>query len=205
MTAAGSTLVLVRHGQSKWNLENRFTGWVDVDLTAKGEDEARSAGQRLTGLHFDQAFCSVLTRAKRTLDYILTETGQSDCSITCDAALNERMYGDLQGLNKDETVARFGADQVHQWRRSYDIPPPGGESLKDTADRVIPYYEARIAPLLRSGQNILVVAHGNSLRALVMALEGLSPEQILQFELPTATPRVYRLDENLRVLSAEMI
>ncbi len=205
MTAAGSTLVLVRHGQSKWNLENRFTGWVDVDLTAKGEDEARSAGQRLTGLHFDQAFCSVLTRAKRTLDYILNETGQSDCSITCDAALNERMYGDLQGLNKDETVARFGADQVHQWRRSYDIPPPGGESLKDTADRVIPYYEARIAPLLRSGQNILVVAHGNSLRALVMALEGLSPEQILQFELPTATPRVYRLDENLRVLSAEMI
>lgn len=205
MTAAGSTLVLVRHGQSKWNLENRFTGWVDVDLTAKGEDEARSAGQRLTGLHFDQAFCSVLTRAKRTLDYILAETGQIDCSITCDAALNERMYGDLQGLNKDETVARFGAEQVHQWRRSYDIPPPGGESLKDTADRVIPYYEARIAPLLRSGQNILVVAHGNSLRALVMALEGLSPEQILQFELPTATPRVYRLDENLRVLSAEMI
>jgi len=159
----------------------------------------------LTGLQFDQAFCSVLTRAKRTLDYILAETGQSDCSITCDAALNERMYGDLQGLNKDETVARFGAEQVHQWRRSYDIPPPGGESLKDTADRVIPYYEARIAPLLRSGQNILVVAHGNSLRALVMALEGLSPEQILQFELPTATPRVYRLDENLRVLSAEMI
>jgi len=205
MTEPRSTLVLVRHGQSKWNLENRFTGWVDVDLTAKGEDEARSAGQRLTGLHFDQAFCSVLTRAKRTLDYILTETGQSDCSITCDAALNERMYGDLQGLNKDETVARFGADQVHQWRRSYDIPPPGGESLKDTADRVIPYYEASIAPLLRSGQNILVVAHGNSLRALVMALEGLSPEQILQFELPTATPRVYRLDENLRVLSAEMI
>ena len=205
MTESRSTLVLVRHGQSKWNLENRFTGWVDVDLTAKGEDEARSAGQRLTGLHFDQAFCSVLTRAKRTLDYILTETGQSDCSITCDAALNERMYGDLQGLNKDETVARFGADQVHQWRRSYDIPPPGGESLKDTADRVIPYYEASIAPLLRSGQNILVVAHGNSLRALVMALEGLSPEQILQFELPTATPRGYRLDENLRVLSAEMI
>jgi 2,3-bisphosphoglycerate-dependent phosphoglycerate mutase len=186
-------------------LENRFTGWVDVDLTAKGEDEARSAGQRLTGLQFDQAFCSVLTRAKRTLDYMLAETGQSDCPITCDAALNERMYGDLQGLNKDETVARFGAEQVHQWRRSYDIPPPGGESLKDTADRVIPYYEACIAPLLRSGQNILVVAHGNSLRALVMALEGLSPEQILQFELPTATPRVYRLDENLRVLSAEMI
>nr|MBM3931967.1 2,3-bisphosphoglycerate-dependent phosphoglycerate mutase [Sphingomonadales bacterium] len=114
-------------------------------------------------------------------------------------------YGDLQGLNKDETVARFGAEQVRQWRRSYDIPPPGGESLKDTADRVIPYYEACIAPLLREGQNILVVAHGNSLRALVMALEGLSPEQILQFELPTATPRVYRLDENLRVLSAEMI
>ncbi|MFM8316886.1 MAG: 2,3-bisphosphoglycerate-dependent phosphoglycerate mutase [Bacteroidota bacterium] len=205
MTAPGSTLVLVRHGQSKWNLENRFTGWVDVDLTVKGEDEARSAGQRLTGLRFDQAFCSVLTRAKRTLDYMLAETGQSDCPITCDAALNERMYGDLQGLNKDETVARFGAEQVHQWRRSYDIPPPGGESLKDTADRVIPYYEALIAPLLRSGQNILVVAHGNSLRALVMALEGLSPEQILQFELPTATPRVYRLDENLRVLSAEMI
>mgnify|MGYP006284743669 CR=1 FL=1 len=191
MTRPGSTLVLVRHGQSKWNLENRFTGWVDVDLTEKGEDEARSAGQRLSGLHFDQAFCSVLTRAKRTLDFILAETSQSNCPITSDAALNERMYGDLQGLNKDETVARFGAEQVHQWRRSYDIPPPGGESLKDTADRVIPYYEACIAPLLRNGHNILVVAHGNSLRALVMALEGLSPEQILQFELPTATPRVY--------------
>ena len=205
MSASGSTLVLVRHGQSKWNLENRFTGWVDVDLTAKGEEEARSAGQRLMGLRFDQAFCSVLTRAKRTLDYILAEGSHCDCPTTCDAALNERMYGDLQGLNKDETVARFGAEQVRQWRRSYDIPPPGGESLKDTADRVIPYYEACIAPLLREGQNILVVAHGNSLRALVMALEGLSPEQILQFELPTATPRVYRLDENLRVLSAEMI
>jgi 2,3-bisphosphoglycerate-dependent phosphoglycerate mutase len=200
-----SILALVRHGQSKWNLENRFTGWVDVDLTEKGEDEARMAGKRLAGLHFDKAFCSVLIRARRTLDFILSESAQMNCTIACDAALNERMYGDLQGLNKDETVERFGAEQVHQWRRSYDIPPPGGESLKDTAERVIPYFETQIAPLLRDGQNILVVAHGNSLRALVMALEGLSPEQILKFELPTATPRVYRLGENLRVLSAEMI
>jgi len=200
-----SVLVLVRHGQSKWNLENRFTGWVDVDLTEKGEDEARSAGHRLIGMHFDQAFCSVLSRARRTLDFILAEIVQSDCPITCDAALNERMYGDLQGLNKDETVERFGAEQVHQWRRSYDISPPGGESLQDTAERVIPYFEAYIAPLLRDGRNVLVVAHGNSLRALVMALEGLSPEQILQFELPTGTPRVYRLGKNLCVLSAEMI
>lgn len=200
-----STLVLVRHGQSQWNLENRFTGWVDVDLTPQGENEARAAGQRLDGMHFDQAFCSVLTRARRTLDFILGEIDQRDCPVANDAALNERMYGELQGLNKDETVERYGAEQVHQWRRSYDIPPPGGESLKDTAERVIPYFKDKIDPMLRKGHNILIVAHGNSLRALVMALEGLSPEQILQFELPTATPRVYQLDENLGVLSAKMI
>jgi 2,3-bisphosphoglycerate-dependent phosphoglycerate mutase len=200
-----SRLVLVRHGQSQWNLENRFTGWVDVALTPKGEEEARSAGSRLTGMTFDRAYSSVLTRARHTLELILEVTGQQDCPVVCDEALNERMYGDLQGMNKDETVARFGAEQVQLWRRSYDIPPPNGESLKDTAERVLPYFKACIEPWLRQDQHILVVAHGNSLRALVMALEGLSPEQILQFELPTGTPRVYLLDRDLKVLSAEMV
>ena len=200
-----STLVLVRHGQSQWNLENRFTGWVDVDLTPKGREEAREAGIKLRGMNFDVAFVSGLQRAAHTLAIILEETAQTHCPVTADAALNERMYGDLQGLNKDETVAKYGAEQVHQWRRSYDIPPPGGESLKDTAARVLPYYKSSIEPLLRNGQNLLVVAHGNSLRALIMELENLSPEQILQFELPTATPRVYQLDSDLRILSAQTL
>jgi 2,3-bisphosphoglycerate-dependent phosphoglycerate mutase len=200
-----SRLVLVRHGQSQWNLENRFTGWVDVELTEKGKEEARNAGVKLAGMSFDRAFVSGLRRAADTLSLILEETGQSHCPITADPALNERMYGELQGLNKDETVARFGADQVHQWRRSYDVPPPGGESLKDTAARVLPYYKAMIEPLLRQGQNLLVVAHGNSLRALIMELENLTPEQILQFELPTATPRVYLLNHDLGIESAQTL
>jgi 2,3-bisphosphoglycerate-dependent phosphoglycerate mutase len=200
-----STLVLVRHGQSQWNLENRFTGWVDVELTPKGREEARGAGIKLRGMMFDFAFVSGLQRAADTLALILEETAQNQCPITADAALNERMYGELQGLNKDEMVAKFGAEQVHQWRRSYDIPPPGGESLKDTAARVLPYFKSKIEPLLRQGQNLLVVAHGNSLRALIMELENLTPEQILQFELPTATPRVYQLDSELRILSAQTL
>jgi len=200
-----SRLVLVRHGQSQWNLENRFTGWVDVELTEKGKEEARNAGVKLAGMSFDRAFVSGLRRAADTLSLILEETGQGQCPITADPALNERMYGELQGLNKDETVARFGADQVHQWRRSYDVPPPGGESLKDTAARVLPYYKAMIEPLLRQGQNLLVVAHGNSLRALIMELENLTPEQILQFELPTATPRVYLLNHDLGIESAQTL
>jgi 2,3-bisphosphoglycerate-dependent phosphoglycerate mutase len=175
-------------------LENRFTGWVDVDLTEKGKEEARAAGVKLAGMTFDRA-----------LTLILEEIGQNECPVTADPALNERMYGELQGLNKDETIARFGADQVHQWRRSYDIPPPGGESLKDTAARVLPYFRSTIEPLLRAGQNLLVVAHGNSLRALIMELEQLTPEQILQFELPTATPRIYLLNQDLGIESAQTI
>ncbi|MBX7093961.1 MAG: 2,3-bisphosphoglycerate-dependent phosphoglycerate mutase [Flavobacteriales bacterium] len=186
-----SKLVIVRHGQSAWNLENRFTGWIDVDITEKGEEEARNAGKQLKGMHFDQAFTSDLKRAQRTLAIILEELGQSAIPVTKNQALNERHYGDLQGANKAETAAKYGDEQVHIWRRSYDIAPPNGESLKDTADRVIPYFEKEILPLLKSGKNIIVAAHGNSLRALMMYIEKMTPEQILQVEIPTGTPKIY--------------
>jgi 2,3-bisphosphoglycerate-dependent phosphoglycerate mutase len=194
-----STLVLVRHGQSIWNKENKFTGWVDVDLAEKGISEAENAGELLKQYHFDEAFSSVLMRANRTLDIILKKIGQQDIPLTRDKALNERMYGDLQGLNKDDVRAKYGDDQVHIWRRSYDIPPPNGESLKDTAERVIPYFEANIAPKLKAGKNIIIAAHGNSLRALIMHLEGMSGEQILGVEIPTGKPRVYHLNDNLTI------
>ncbi|MGB0911674.1 MAG: 2,3-bisphosphoglycerate-dependent phosphoglycerate mutase, partial [Nitrospirales bacterium] len=161
-------LILVRHGESQWNLENKFTGWVDVELTLKGIQEAKDAGEKLRPYRFDQAFTSGLKRAQETLRLILEVTGQTDLSIERDLALNERMYGDLQGLNKSETVEKFGEAQVKIWRRSYDIPPPGGESLKDTAERVLPYYERRIHPEVLAGKTILIAAHGNSLRSLVM-------------------------------------
>ncbi|MBS1515397.1 MAG: 2,3-diphosphoglycerate-dependent phosphoglycerate mutase [Bacteroidetes bacterium] len=193
-------LVLVRHGQSLWNLENKFTGWIDIDLSTKGEDEAKESGRKLANFEFDIAFTSALTRAQRTLSIILEENKKLVTPIVKDQALNERMYGDLQGMNKDECRAKFGEDQVKIWRRSYDIPPPNGESLKDTADRVLPYYHDKIEPLLRDGQNILIVAHGNSLRALIMYLEKMTPAQILEFEIPTGTPRLYTLDKNLNVL-----
>jgi 2,3-bisphosphoglycerate-dependent phosphoglycerate mutase len=191
-----STLVLVRHGESEWNKLNLFTGWKDVDLTDKGVEEAKRAGTLLKahGVRFDLGFTSALKRAQRTLDLILAETGQTDLPITRDEALNERDYGDLVGLNKDDARKRWGDEQVHIWRRSYDIPPPGGESLKDTAARVLPYYESHILPQIQAGKSIIVAAHGNSLRALVMVLDKLSQEQVLALNLATGVPLVYRLD-----------
>lgn len=198
-------LVITRHGQSAWNLENRFTGWIDVDITEQGEKEAVNAGQKLKGYHFDCAFTSDLKRAQRTLSIILKEIGQENIPVTKDQALNERHYGDLQGANKAETAAKYGEEQVHIWRRSFDIAPPNGESLKDTADRVIPYFELNIAPLLKEERNIIISAHGNSLRALIMHLEKLTPEQILQIELPTGQPKVYELDKELNIISSRFI
>lgn len=194
-------LVLIRHGQSQWNLENRFTGWVDVPLTPLGEQEANEAGHKLQAFRFDQAFTSVLTRAIHTLEIVLGVTGQTDLTVEKDQALNERMYGDLQGLNKAETVEKHGADQVKIWRRSFDVPPPGGESLKDTAERVIPYYQEKIWPALSKGESILIVAHGNSLRALVMHLNQLSREEVLELNIPTGAPLLFELDDEGKTLS----
>jgi 2,3-bisphosphoglycerate-dependent phosphoglycerate mutase len=186
-------LILLRHGQSQWNLENRFTGWVDVPLTARGEDEARAAGEKLRGRRIDVLYTSVLVRAVETARLALEVAGVTPGATVRDAALNERMYGDLQGLNKAEAAARFGGDQVHRWRRSYDVRPPGGESLADTAARVLPYWDARILPDVRAGRHVLVVAHGNSLRALVMHLDGLTPAEVLALEIPTGAPLLYEI------------
>jgi len=199
-----ATLIIFRHGQSVWNLENKFTGWVDVDLTEKGKQEARNAGEKLKPYHFDLAFSSALKRAQQTLALAL-EVAKQEVPTTYDKALNERMYGDLQGLDKTETAKKYGDEQVKIWRRSFDIPPPNGESLKDTADRVIPYYKSEIEPQLKAGKNIVIVAHGNSLRALIMYLEKMTPKEILEFEIGTAVPRLYELDEHLAVLKAENI
>ncbi len=190
-----NVLVLVRHGESEWNKLNLFTGWKDPDLSQKGVAEARAAGRLLwaDGYRFDVAFTSDLLRAQHTLALMLEELGQTDLPVHKDLALNERDYGDLSGLNKDEARKRWGEKQVHIWRRSYDTPPPGGESLKDTAARVLPYWEARIRPEVMAGRNVLVSAHGNSLRALIMRLEGLSGEAIVTRELATGVPIVYRL------------
>jgi 2,3-bisphosphoglycerate-dependent phosphoglycerate mutase len=198
-------LVVVRHGQSQWNLENRFTGWVDIELSPKGIEEAHNAGKKLKGFEFDIAFASALKRAQNTLYIILDEIGQGKIHIEFDKALNERMYGDLQGLNKDETRKKFGDAQVKIWRRSYDIAPPNGESLKDTAARVLPYWNYNIVPQLKAGKNVLISAHGNSLRALIMHLEKLSKEQILETEIPTGDPKYYDLDENLNVLETKYL
>ena len=197
-----SQLVIFRHGQSVWNLENKFTGWVDVALTEKGIEEAKAAGQKLKGIIFNEGYASDLKRAQDTLKIALQVSGQPNIPITNNKALNERMYGDLQGLNKKETAEKFGDEQVHIWRRSYDIAPPNGESLKDTAARVIPYFEKEIAPKLAAGKNIVIAAHGNSLRALIMHLEKLTPEQILEFEIGTAQPRMYELNADLSVSKA---
>jgi 2,3-bisphosphoglycerate-dependent phosphoglycerate mutase len=190
-----NVLVLVRHGESEWNKLNLFTGWKDPDLSPKGVAEAHEAGRLLKaeGFVFDVAFTSDLKRAQRTLDIILGELGQTTLPVHKDRRLNERDYGDLSGLNKDEARKKWGEKQVHIWRRSYDVSPPGGESLKDTAARVLPYYEATIRPELAAGRNVLVVAHGNSLRALIMKLEALSGEEIVARELATGVPIVYRL------------
>ena len=196
-----SKLVLIRHGESQWNLENRFTGWVDVPLSPKGIEEAKAAGEKLAGFTFDRAFSSVLARANETLRLVLEGIGQTGIPIEKDKALNERMYGELQGLNKAETAKKFGDEQVKIWRRSYDVRPPGGESLKDTAERVLPYYDSRIRPYVLQGETILIAAHGNSLRALVMQLEQLTREQVLELNIPTGAPLLYELDNNGKVLS----
>jgi 2,3-bisphosphoglycerate-dependent phosphoglycerate mutase len=196
-----SKLVLIRHGESQWNLENRFTGWVDVPLSPKGIEEARAAGKKLAGFKFDRAFSSVLARANETMRIILEAIGQTTIPIEKDKALNERMYGELQGLNKAETAKKYGDEQVKIWRRSYDVQPPGGESLKDTAERVLPYYDSRIKPFVLKGDTILIAAHGNSLRALVMQLEQLTREQVLELNIPTGAPLLYELDNSGRVLS----
>lgn len=197
-----ATLIIFRHGQSVWNLENKFTGWVDVELTPKGIEEAKGAGAKLKGREFDYAYASDLKRAQNTLKIALETAGHKPLTPIYNKALNERMYGDLQGLNKADTAAKYGDEQVKIWRRSYDIAPPNGESLKDTAARVIPYFELEIVPKLKAGKNVVIAAHGNSLRALIMYLEKMTPAQILEFEIGTAVPRIYELDKDLKVLSA---
>ncbi|NGZ09883.1 MAG: 2,3-bisphosphoglycerate-dependent phosphoglycerate mutase [Nitrospira sp. LK70] len=194
-------LVLLRHGESQWNLENRFTGWVDVPLSEKGIEEAKQAGEKLRGFAFDRAFSSVLTRANETLRIVLEVLGQTNIPIEKDKALNERMYGELQGLNKAETAKKYGDAQVKIWRRSYDVKPPGGESLKDTAERALPYYQKMIKPHLLKGETIIIAAHGNSLRALVMELDQLSKEEVLELNIPTGVPLLYEFDKNGKVLS----
>lgn len=206
-------LVLLRHGESQWNLENRFTGWVDVDLSAKGEQEAKNAGKLLKegNYKFDYLYTSVLKRAIRTAEIACNEAGFKDLPVQRDQALNERHYGALQGLNKKETAEKFGDEQVHIWRRSYDVPPPADktelnpdgytESLKDTAARTIPYYQKNIEHLVKEGKNVLVTAHGNSLRSLVMFLDDLTREQVLELNIPTGTPLVYEFENGKKVKS----
>ena len=201
------TLVLVRHGQSQWNLENRFTGWEDVPLTEQGRAEAKRAGELLKahGARFDQAFTSDLTRAQDTLAIILGVLGQKDLPVEKDKALNERHYGKLQGLNKAETAEKYGAEQVHIWRRSYDVPPPEGESLKDTAARTLPYLDAKILPAVKAGKNVIVAAHGNSLRSIVMQLDELTREQVLELNLDTGVPLVYEFDAAGKITSRKTL
>jgi 2,3-bisphosphoglycerate-dependent phosphoglycerate mutase len=194
-------LILLRHGQSTWNLENRFTGWIDIPLTEQGKEEARRAGEHLKDVRIDEAFTSVLVRAIDTLTIALEAAGQPNVPTKYDAAINERMYGDLQGLNKAETAKQYGDEQVKQWRRSYDIAPPNGESLKDTAARALPYFRDVILPEVKSGKNVLVSAHGNSLRAIVMDLDSLTREQVLELNIPNGIPIVYELDADGNVLS----
>lgn len=201
------TLVLVRHGQSEWNLKNLFTGWRDVDLTEQGHGEAKAAGAALKaqGLRFDIAFTSALKRAQKTCQHILDAVGQTDLETIRDQALNERDYGDLSGLNKDDARAKWGEEQVHIWRRSYDVPPPGGESLKDTGARVWPYYLHTMQKHVLRGETVLVAAHGNSLRALIMALDGLTGEEIVGQELGTGVPIVYKLNADSTVASKDVL
>ncbi len=201
------TLVLVRHGQSEWNLKNLFTGWRDPGLTEQGHEEAKAAGRLLAGrgLKFDIAYTSVLSRAQTTCRHILEAVGQPGLETVENLALNERDYGDLSGLDKDDARAKWGEEQVHVWRRSYDVPPPGGESLRDTGARVWPYYMHVIQPHVLRGETVLVAAHGNSLRALIMALDGLTGEEVVKVELGTGVPIVYRLNADSTVASKEIL
>ncbi len=194
-------LILLRHGESQWNSENRFTGWIDIGLTEKGRKEAFEAGKLLHGIPIDYGYTSVLIRAIDTMTEALRGADQELVPIVKDAALNERMYGDLQGLNKAECAEKFGADQVKIWRRSYDIPPPNGESLKDTAIRTLPYFEKNILPLVEEGKNVLISAHGNSLRAIVMELDKLSKEEVIELNIPNAVPILYEIDSEGKVIS----
>lgn len=190
-------LILLRHGQSTWNLENRFTGWIDVPLTEQGEQEARLAGEKIkaAGISIDVTFTSVLKRAIDTTTLALNAAGQLDgMTLHFAQAINERMYGDLQGLDKAETARQFGDEQVKIWRRSYDVRPPNGESLKDTAARALPYFYDRIVPELKAGRDVLVSAHGNSLRAIVMKLDSLSEAEVLELNIPNGVPIVYDCD-----------
>jgi len=201
------TLVLVRHGQSEWNLKNLFTGWRDPDLTELGVEEAKTGGKAIaeTGIKFDIAFTSDLSRAQKTLKIILDEIRQPGLETIRDQALNERDYGDLSGLNKDDARAKWGEEQVHIWRRSYDVPPPGGESLRDTGARVWPYYLTEILPRVLRGEKVLVAAHGNSLRSLVMVLDKLTKEEILKLNLATGVPMVYTLNADSTVKSKDVL
>ena len=196
-----TTLVLLRHGESQWNLENRFTGWIDVPLSEKGIEEAKSAGEKLKEYKFDHAFTSVLKRANDTLNIVLDITGQKTIPIDYNQALNERHYGDLQGLNKAETAKKFGDAQVKIWRRSFDVPPPNGESLNNTLERVLPYWESAILPCVKKGERLIIVAHGNSLRSLVMHLANLTKEQVLELNIPTGVPLVYEFDGDAKPVS----
>lgn len=193
-------LVLLRHAQSEWNLDDRFTGWIDIPLTDKGRLDAARAAQLIKHIRFDASFTSALQRAQETLTIVLASLDQLDVSVESNEALNERHYGDLQGLNKTETARRFGADQVHLWRRSYDIAPPNGESLADTAKRTLPFFRSKIMPLVMMGKSVLVSAHGNSLRSIVMDLEHLTEEQILVVSLVAATPVEYSIDHDGHIL-----
>lgn len=200
-----TTLVLLRHGESQWNLENRFTGWIDVPLSEKGIEEAKSAGEKLKEYKFDHAFTSVLKRANDTLNIVLDITGQKTIPIDYNQALNERHYGDLQGLNKAETAKQYGDAQVKIWRRSFDVPPPNGESLKNTLERVLPYWESNILPCVKKGERLIIVAHGNSLRSLVMHLDDLSKEEVLELNIPTGVPLVYEFDAEAKPVSHRYI
>jgi 2,3-bisphosphoglycerate-dependent phosphoglycerate mutase len=195
-----ANLVLVRHGESTANLANVFTGWLDVALSPQGEEEAHTVAEKLRGYHFDAAYSSDLIRAERTLDIIVSRPAWATIPVHHVAALRERMYGDLQGLNKAETALKYGQAQVDIWRRSYAVPPPGGESLQQTQARVVKFFEAEIAPKLRAGQDILIVAHGNTLRALRMYLEHLTPEQVEALEIVTGGVCVYQFDAQLKIL-----
>ena len=194
-------LILLRHGESEWNSENRFTGWIDIGLTDKGKKEAFDAGKLIKDIPIDYAFTSVLKRAIDTLTEALRGADQELVPVAQDAALNERMYGDLQGLNKAETAEKFGAAQVKIWRRSYDVAPPNGESLKDTAARTLPYFEKEIMPLVKDGKNVLVSAHGNSLRAIVMDLDKLTKEEVIELNIPNAVPILYEINADGKILS----
>lgn len=201
-------LVLLRHGQSQWNLENKFTGFVDVDLSELGEEEARTAGERLKDARFDKVFTSTLKRAIRTAEIALDQSNVNDhlktadgWDMTRDDDLRERDYGDLAGLNKAETAQKYGDEQVHIWRRSYDVRPPGGECLKDVVDRVTPYFKEHIEPLLKDGKNILLAAHGNTLRATLIVLGERTPETIMEAEIPTGVPLVFEYEDGKPVNS----